>query len=113
MSSPTVESNYYAISLLKVLGYNKREVNAMVLRSYLVYALLSFLISLPIALFVLSQLIVVFAQDYGIVLSLNFEAVYGLIALGILLVIFFRSTYLSRRKIERISLQEVIKAKGE
>ncbi len=113
LTSFTVEWNYYAISLLKVLGYNKREVNAMVLRSYLVYALLSFLISLPIALFVLSQLIVVFAQDYGVVLPLMFKPVYGLIALGILLVIYFASTFLSRRKIERISLQEVLKTYGE
>lgn len=113
LTSFTVERNYYAISLLKVLGYSKREVNAMVLRSYLVYALLSFLISLPIALFVLSQLIVVFAQDYGVVLPLMFKPVYGLIALGILLVIYFASTFLSRRKIERISLQEVLKTYGE
>lgn len=113
LTSFTVEKNYYAISLLKVLGYSRREVNSMILSSYFVYALVSFLISIPIALFVLRSLIIVFAQDYGIVLPLVFEPIFGLITLGILLAIYFASTYLSRRKIEKIPLQEVLKTYGE
>ncbi|WP_422122856.1 FtsX-like permease family protein [Planococcus sp. X10-3] len=113
LTSFTVEKNYYAISLLKVLGYSRREVNSMILSSYFVYALLCFLISIPFALFVLRRLIIVFAQDYGIVLPLIFEPVYALITLGILLFIYFASTYLSRRKIEQIPLQEVLKTYGE
>ncbi|HSJ36679.1 MAG TPA: ABC transporter permease [Planococcus sp. (in: firmicutes)] len=113
LTSFTVEKNYYAISLLKVLGYSRREVNSMILSSYFVYALLSYLISIPIALFVLRHLIIVFAQDYGIVLPLIFEPVFALITLGLLLVIYFASTYLSRRKIEKIPLQEVLKTYGE
>lgn len=113
LTSFTVERNYYAISLLKVLGYSRREVNSMILNSYFVYALISFLISIPIALFVLGRLIIVFAQDYGIVLPLIFEPVHGLIAFGLLLVIYFASTYLSRRKIEQVPLQEVLKTYNE
>ncbi|HSP22018.1 MAG TPA: ABC transporter permease [Planococcus sp. (in: firmicutes)] len=113
LTSFTVEKNYYAISLLKVLGYSRREVNAMILSSYFAYALVSFLISIPIALFVLRRLFIVFAQEYGIVLPLIFEPVFALITLAILLVIYFASTYLSRRKIERIPLQEVLKTYGE
>lgn len=108
LTSFTVEKNYYAISLLKVLGYNRREVNAMILNSYFFYMLLSYVISIPIALFLL-QLIVVFFADYGVVLPLSFEPISLVITLGILLLIFFVSTYISRRKINRISLQEVLK----
>jgi putative ABC transport system permease protein len=108
LTSFTVEKNYYAISLLKVMGYNRREVNGMILNSYFVYALLSYLISIPIALLIL-RLIVVFFAGYGVILPLRFEPVSLVITLGILLLIFFISTYLSRRKINRIPLQEVLK----
>lgn len=113
LTSFTVEKNYYAISLLKVLGYSRREVNSMILNSYFVYALVSYLISVPIALFVLRSLFTVFGQDYGIVLPLEFKPIFGLITLTILLAIYFASTYLSRRKIEKIPLQEVLKTYGE
>lgn len=113
LTSFTVEKNYYAISLLKVLGYSRREVNSMILSSYFVYALISYLISIPLALFVLRRLIVVFALDYGIVLPMVFEPFYILVVLAILLAIYFASTLLSRRKIERIPLQEVLKTYGE
>ncbi|WP_147804522.1 ABC transporter permease [Alkalicoccus halolimnae] len=108
LTSFTVEKNYYAISLLKVMGYNRREVNGMILNSYFVYALLSYLISIPIALLIL-RLMVAFFAGYGVILPLRFEPVSLGITLGILLLIFFISTYLSRRKINRIPLQEVLK----
>ncbi|WP_251047804.1 ABC transporter permease [Planococcus sp. ISL-109] len=113
LTSFTVEKNYYTISLLKVMGYSRREVNAMILNSYFAYALVSFLLSIPIALFVIRRMLFIFAQDYGIVLPLEFEPVFGLIALLLLIFIYFLSTYLSRRKIERISLQEVLKTYGQ
>ncbi|HSI67205.1 MAG TPA: ABC transporter permease [Planococcus sp. (in: firmicutes)] len=113
LTSFTVEKNYYAISLLKVMGYSRREVNAMILNSYFAYALISFALSIPIALFVIRRMLVVFAQDYGIVLPLEFEPIFGLIGLLLLVFIYLLSTYLSRRKIERISLQEVLKTYGQ
>jgi putative ABC transport system permease protein len=108
LTSFTVEKNYYAISLLKVMGYSRREVNGMILNSYFVYTLLSYLISIPIALLLL-RLIVVFFADYGVILPLRFEPLSLVITLAVLLLIFFLSTYISRRKINRISLQEVLK----
>lgn len=113
LTSFTVEKNYYAISLLKVMGYSRREVNAMILNSYFVYALLSFVISIPIALFLISRLLLIFAQEYGIVIPLKFEPIYGLVGLVFIISVYVASTYFSRRKIERISLQEILKTYGQ
>ncbi|TVP87269.1 MAG: ABC transporter permease, partial [Alkalicoccus sp.] len=96
LTSFTVEKNYYAISLLKVMGYSRREVNGMILNSYFVYTLLSYLISIPIALLLL-RIIVVFFADYGVILPLRFEPFSLVITLVVLLLIFFISTYISRR----------------
>ncbi|WP_215145518.1 ABC transporter permease [Exiguobacterium qingdaonense] len=113
LTALTVEKNYYVISLLKVMGYQKREVRSMILNSYFVYALGSALVSIPIALLTLRMVVVVFAEDYGIVLPLEFEWFYIVFTLGAVVLIFFLSTFISRRKIDHIPLQEVLKTYQE
>lgn len=71
LTALTIEKNYYVISLLKVMGYQKREVRSMILNSYFIYALISALLSIPIALLTLRVIVVVFAEDYGLVLPLE------------------------------------------
>ncbi len=109
----TVERNYYAISLLKVLGYSRREVNSMILDSYFVYSLICYLLSMPIALGTLDLMQQVFLQEYGLVIPLEFAPLDMVKGLVILVVIFLGGTYASRRKIEHIPLQEVLKSYGE
>lgn len=109
----TVERNYYAISLLKVLGYSRREVNAMILDSYFAYSLVCYALSVPIALAVLEAMKAVFLQEYGMVIPLQFNPLDVLKGLVVIVVIFLGGTYASRRKIERIPLQEVLKSYGE
>lgn len=113
LTALTVEKNYYVISLLKVMGYDRREVRSMILNSYFMYALASALLSIPIALLILRVIIVVFAEDYGLVLPLEFEWVYVLYTLGAVTLLFFASTFISRRKIDQIPLQEVLKTYQE
>ena len=113
LTALTVEKNYYVISLLKVMGYQKREVRSMILNSYFIYALLSALLSIPIALLTLRVIIVVFAEDYGLVLPLEFEWIYIVYTLGAVVLLFFMSTFISRRKIDQIPLQEVLKTYQE
>jgi len=109
----TVERNYYAISLLKVLGYSRREVNSMILDSYFVYALISYALSVPIALLILDGLMDVFLQEYGLIIPLEYQPLDTLRGLGVLVVIFLVGTWASRQKIQRIPLQEVLKTYGE
>jgi putative ABC transport system permease protein len=113
LTALTVEKNYYVISLLKVMGYQKREVRSMILNSYFIYALVSALLSIPIALLTLRVIIVVFAEDYGLVLPLEFEWMYIVYTLGAVVLLFFLSTFVSRRKIDQIPLQEVLKTYQE
>ncbi len=113
LTSQTVFQNTYAISLLKVLGYKKKEVNAMILNGYLIYALASYLVSVPITYFALKSLLALFVVQYGITLPMQFgasEAAYGLI---FVIGLFYAGTLHSRHKIEAISLQEALKAYRE
>lgn len=113
LTALTVEKNYYVISLLKVMGYSKREVRSMILNSYFMYAIVSALLSIPVALVTLRIIIIVFAEDYGLVLPLEFEWIYIVYTLGAVVLLFFASTFVSRRKIDQIPLQEVLKTYQE
>lgn len=112
LTALTIEKNYYVISLLKVMGYQKREVRSMILNSYFIYELISALLSIPIALLTL-RVIVVFAEDYVLVLPLEFEWIYIVYTFGAVVLLFFMSTFISRRKINQIPLQEVLQTYRE
>lgn len=43
LTTMTIEDNYYSISMLTVMGYSKKEVNSMMLNSYLVYTVIGIL----------------------------------------------------------------------
>ncbi|MHC1720755.1 MAG: ABC transporter permease [Clostridiaceae bacterium] len=113
LTSFTVEKNYYAISLLKVLGYRRREVNSMILDSYFVYALLSYFASIPIAIAILNWVMDLFLKEYGVIILLQYRPEYMLQGLVILIAIFFTGTYIGRRRIGKIPLQEVLKTYSE
>ncbi|WP_050614606.1 ABC transporter permease [Bacillus testis] len=109
LTSFTVEKNYYAISLLKVMGYTKREVNAMILNSYYVYALICYAISIPVSLITIRAVVNLFANEYNLVLPLEYHWTFMVYTFVILSIVFLVSTWVSRRKINRIPLQEVLK----
>ena len=46
----TIEDNFYNISLFKVMGYNNREIDKMVLGGYLIYGIMIFIITIPVAI---------------------------------------------------------------
>ncbi|WP_092926586.1 ABC transporter permease [Romboutsia hominis] len=113
LTTMTVEDNYYSISLLKVMGYSKKEVNSMMLSSYLVYSIISYIISIPITVFGLGFGIRYLASEFGMVMPFEFEIWQGIVGLIIILFIFMLGTYAAKKKIEKISLQEVLKSCSE
>lgn len=113
LTSLTVEDNYYTISLLKVLGYSKKEVNAMIMNSYLSYTILSFTLSIPISVSIISFFMEFIATRYGIILPLEFKPLFILLGFLLISVIFYLGTYSAKRKIRKISLQEALKAYSE
>lgn len=113
LTSLTVEDNYYNISLLKVMGYNKKEVNSMILNGYLGYGIIAYILSLPITSITISTIMNYLARDYKMVLPLEFELWQGFVGLIIILIIFYIGTVNGKKKMNKISLQQILKAYTE
>ncbi|MGL4772480.1 MAG: FtsX-like permease family protein, partial [Clostridium sp.] len=109
LTSLTVEDNYFNISLLKVMGYSKKEVNSMILNSYLGYAVFAYLISVPCTVWTMDVFVSYMSSMFDMVMPFEFDFVYGVIGLVIIVGIFFIGTFAGKKKISRISLQEVLK----
>ncbi|MEG0295743.1 MAG: ABC transporter permease [Clostridium sp.] len=109
LTSLTVEDNFYNISLLKVMGYSKKEVNSMILNSYLGYAVISFLISLPLTIWGVDLMMDYFSKEFHMIFPLEFAPWQGVVGLLSILLIFYIGTFSSKRKIEKVALQEVLK----
>lgn len=113
LTSLTVEDNFYNISLLKVMGYSKKEVNSMIINSYLGYSIIAFIISLPITIVSMGYFTDNIGREFDIVLPFIFEPWQGIVGLLIIILIFEIGTINSKSKINKISLQEVLKQYSE
>jgi len=109
LTTLTVEDKYYDISLLKVMGYNDKEVNSMILNSYFVYSIISFLISVPIAVALVNGMVKYLIVSFNMVLPFEFELWQVFVGATIIVVIFFIGTLGAKSKINKVSLQEILK----
>ncbi|MCK5762118.1 MAG: hypothetical protein KAH16_04385 [Candidatus Izimaplasma sp.] len=105
----TIEDNFYNISLFKVIGYNNKEIDKVILGGYLVYGISIFLITIPLALLALMGFTILFAQYYDLVFPFEFKIWHTFVSVGMFIVIFNIGAFAAKRKLNVISLQEAMK----
>lgn len=113
LTTMTVEDSYYTISLLKVMGYSGKEVNGMILNSYFVYAIITYILSVPMTYCITQFMIYYFSQSFGLVMPMEMQVSHIIGGLCIVIIIFFMGTFAAKRHISNVSLQEVLKAYRE
>jgi len=109
LTTLTVEDKYYDISLLKVMGYNDKEVNSMILNSYFTYSIISFLISVPIAVTLVNVMVKYLAENFNMIMPFSFEIWQVFAGIIIIVVVFLMGTFNAKRKINKVPLQEILK----
>lgn len=109
LTSLTIEDNTYSISLLKVMGYNKKEVNSMILDSYKIYTIIAYLIGLPLTIVSMNFGMKYLASEFGMILPVKLSLLQAILGFVIALIIFYLGTFSAKRKINKISLQETLK----
>lgn len=109
LSVLSVEDQFYAISLLKVIGYENREVHQMMLGAYAKLNGLIFLISIPLTSISLLILRRVFIDMYNFVIPLSIEIWHvGVTALMFGLIFILGSRH-AKNKVNTVALQEALK----
>jgi putative ABC transport system permease protein len=113
VTSLTIEENKENISLMKVLGYRKKEVYSLILNSSSFIVVLGYIIGVPVLLTSLSAMYSSVTKDMSISIPVTINYIYVLVGFVIIYLTYELSKLLSRRKINRISMAEALKSRME
>jgi putative ABC transport system permease protein len=113
VSSLTIEENKENISLMKVLGYRKKEVYSLILNSSSFIVVLGYIIGVPMLLTSLNALYSSITKDMSVSIPVTINYIYVLIGFVIIYLTYELSKLLSRKKINRISMAEALKSRME
>lgn len=97
------------ISLLKVMGYDRKEISSLLLNVYTPVVIAGYVLGVPLAFISYKGLMASVSESTGF--SLPIEPDYLMTAAGFVIIYasYVISLQLSKRKISRIPLQEVLK----
>ncbi|KGX87624.1 ABC transporter permease [Pontibacillus marinus] len=104
-----VEENSPSISLLKVMGYKDNEISKMVLNVFTPIVLFSYVVSVPIAYYSIDGMMTSLVEQTGFSLPVNLSWFMIVLGFVIIMVTYFVSLWISKRKLKNVSLQEALK----
>lgn len=113
ISGMIVEENTVNISMLKILGYRKREIRNLVLTGNHLLLCIGFVVGIPLALAVGGSVCASSAETTGMLISLYVKPVSYVVTLLIVLASYLLSLVLAGRKVERIEMTESLKRNNE
>ncbi|MFW5842094.1 MAG: FtsX-like permease family protein [Bacillota bacterium] len=105
----TVESQYYALSLLKVIGFNKKEISKVLLGGYYKLNVILFIISIPIVMASFHVIRSLMITMYNMYFPIYVTWVDTGIAAFVLITVTLTANIHAKQKIKRHSLQEALK----
>lgn len=101
------------ISMLKVLGYDDRRINRIVLNAHHILLPAGILLSIP-ATYAAAHVFFLMMIDYGVMLMDTYIAPKSyVIAIGLTVLCYFGSLWLLRRKVKRVDMVESLKDNRE
>lgn len=113
VTSMIIEENKENISLMKILGYRKKEVYSMILNSSSFIVVLGYILGVPLLLVSLSGMFKSLTKDMSISFPVKINFSYLLIGFVVIYLTYELSKTLSKRKINKISMNEVLKSRLE
>lgn len=113
VTSLIIEENREGISLMKVFGYRKKEVNSLILNSSTYLVVLGYIAGVPLILAALKAMFDSVTRSMNFSFPVTIDYAYILIGFVVIYLTYEISKLLSRRKVSRISMSEILKAQME
>ena len=104
-----IEENKKTISMLKVLGYEVKEVSSMVLNVYTPLVVVMYFISVGVGLMVLEQIMIFLSKRMSMAFPVSIGWGEIFIGLAVLLATYYVCLLIVQKSLKRISLSEVLK----
>ena len=113
VTSMNIEENKENIYLMKVLGYRKKEIYSLILNSSTFLIVLGYIIGIPLLLASLGTLYKSLTKEMSFSLPIRIDYKYIFIGFVIIYITYEIWKALSKKKVERISMSEVLKSRLE
>ncbi|QAA30522.1 ABC transporter permease [Clostridium manihotivorum] len=113
VTSLIIEENKENISLMKVLGYKKKEVYSLILNSSSFIVVLGYIIGIPLLLASINEMINSASKSMNLAFPIRVNYIYAFIGFVVIYLTYEVSKAVSRRKVNRISMTEALKSRVE
>ena len=113
VTSLIIEENKENISLMKVLGYRKKEVYSLILNSSSFIVVIGYLIGIPLLLASVNQMISSATKSMNLAMPIRINYIYILVGFIVIYLTYEVSKAFSRRKVNRVSMTEALKSRVE
>ncbi|RDU24681.1 ABC transporter permease [Anaerosacchariphilus polymeriproducens] len=108
-----IEENKSSVSLLKILGYRKKELFSMILNANTSLVVLGYLLSIPLVLYSLDIFFKIMTEEMSMSIPVKLHYIYLLIGFVFIIVTYEMAKFLNRKKIQRISMADSLKNRME
>jgi len=109
VTSMMIDENKVNISLLKILGYEKKKIYSLVLSSNVILVVIGFILAIPLILLSVEGMFQSIAEDLKMTLPSHLNTVNILIGFVIIFVTYIISNRLARKQIMNIPMDQVLK----
>ena len=113
VTSLLVEENRESISLLKILGYRRKQLYALLLNPYTGFVLVGYALSVPMVLVSLGAFFYTMTAQMNITIPARLDISDIFLGFAIILIAYELSKLLNRRKIAAVSMSDSLKNKWE
>lgn len=104
-----VEENKKTISLMKVLGYQNKEISSIVLNIYTPFIIVAYLLSIPCMIGILKTIVSALLGDVKMVIPVTLSPGLAILGLVGLLVAYYIAISLSKRVLNKVPLAVALK----
>lgn len=104
-----VEENKKTISLMKVMGYNDKNISSIVLNIYTPFIIIAYLLSIPAMKNLLEFIVGKLTGSIDFAIPIEFSFGKALIGLAGLLISYFIAIFISRRTLNKVPLSVALK----
>ncbi len=113
VTSLVIEENRDSISLMKVLGYDKKRLYGLILSPYTAFVIVGYGLAVPLILVSLQQFFQEMTAEMSMSIPARLDPWSILFGFVILMFSYQLSKWLNRRKINRVSMSETLKSARE
>lgn len=110
VTSLIIEENKGNISLMKVFGYRRKEISSLILNSSLIIVVIGYLLGIPLTLMSMETMFKSITQNIKLTMPIRINYSYIIIGFVVIYLTYELSKTLSRKKVNRISMGEALKA---